>query len=439
MSLSTVWQRVNTWLLFAFAALLIVVPWGYAVIPLVAAGVVLAGWLCGSGVGDRLRRLDAEDGWWCLALLGYGGLWLWDVWRTGHWPVGEGSQGVALPLWPILAALLLVWLRCFRPSPYLWWLGIGCGALAAGGIALFERLVLGVHRASNDMNAIPFGNLSLLLGVISLMAALWLSSRSLAGRWGWLRLAFVAALAGILASLLSGTRGGWVAAPLLLLLVWRGYRDVVNAALLWRWRWALSSAVLLLAFVVVLPQSGVSHRVAEAFSDVHDYWSEENRSTSIGLRFEMWRGGWQLFLQRPLAGWGEGGVQEARDALVAKGILHPDVSQYDQLHSDIIDTAARRGILGLATLAMLYGVPLVLFARRLSQASAGERALAVAGLMIPIAFIDFGLTQSMLRDVRGLSGYLGLCIGCWAVLKREGEKYLAAHTDKTLTIRPRRL
>ena len=102
--------------------------------------------------------------------------------------------------------------------------------------------------------------------------------------------------------------------------------------------------------------------------------------------------------------------------------LHSGVSYYDQLHSDLIDTAARRGLVGLASLLMLYGVPLLLFARALrGRPDATTRALAVAGLVVVVAFIGFGLTQSMLRDARGLAGYLGLITACWCLLRTRPE------------------
>ncbi|MGB8714377.1 MAG: O-antigen ligase family protein, partial [Onishia taeanensis] len=128
--------------------------------------------------------------------------------------------------------------------------------------------------------------------------------------------------------------------------------------------------------------------------------------------------------------WGEGRLEAARDALVARHILHPGVSYYDQLHSDMIDTAARRGVLGLLGVALLYGVPLYLFSRRLGASSPGVRILAMAGLMTPLAFIVFGLSQSMLRDVHGLSGYLGLSIGCWVIMKREEQCALCQESER---------
>ncbi len=74
--------------------------------------------------------------------------------------------------------------------------------------------------------------------------------------------------------------------------------------------------------------------------------------------------------------------------------------------------------MGLGSLLMLYGVPLLLFARALrGRPDAATRALAVAGLVVVVAFIGFGLTQSMLRDARGLAGYLGLVTACWCLLR----------------------
>lgn len=409
------WKALNSTLVFAFVALLMVVDWGYAVVPLLAAGTCLVG-LALAQHGFQHQRLDRDDGWFCLTLLAYGGFWLLDVGRTGNWPVGEGNQGLFLPLWPVLATVLLIWLRGHPPNPRALWWAVGCGALAMGGIALYERLVLGQARADNDMNAIPFGNLSLLLGILSLLAALWCLRHGSARRWSLLVLVLLAAVAGLLGSVLSGTRGGWVAVPLLLLLVYRTSQGMVPA----RVRSGIAAGVLALVLAVILvPQTGVVDRIGLAVSNLQDYWLHESRGTSVGLRLEMWRAGGMLFLEEPLLGWGEGRLELARDKLVAQGLLHPGIQDYDQLHSDLIDTTTRRGLVGLGTLLMLYFVPMWLFWRRMvvPDASPELRILAATGMIVPIAFIDFGLTQSMLRDVRGLSSYLGLCVVCWALLR----------------------
>lgn len=410
------WTHLNGGLSFAFVALLIVLPLAYAVVPLLAGGLLLLGLLAGRAWAPGRARLDREDGLLLLALLLYGGAWLLDVWRSGQWPAGEGNQGVLLPLWPWLAAGLLVWLRWYSPGPRVLWWAVGCGALGAGAIALHERWVLGYARAHNQMNAIPFGNLSLLLGMLSLLAALWCLRRGYVRNPYLLALSLLAAFSGMLASLLSGTRGGWIAMPLLLILAYRAAQELVPE----RRRDAMVGLVIVVLLgIAALPQSGVGQRVALAVSQVEEYWQGEARGSSVGLRLEMWRGGAMLFRERPLIGWGEGRLELAMAEQVVQGNLHPGVQEYDQLHSDLIDTAARRGLLGVAVLLTLYMTPMWLFWRWLRQPGAdpGTKVLAAAGLMVPVAFIDFGLTQSMLRDVRGLSGYLGLCVTCWVVLR----------------------
>ncbi|MCG6656321.1 O-antigen ligase family protein [Halomonas campisalis] len=429
-----IWQGLNGVLLFAFVALLIVVHMAYAVVPLLALAVMVLGsgvlWLTGEDHGtSRARRSllrAGDDAWLVLVLLAYGGLWLLDVWRTGHWPVGEGNQRVLLPLWPLLATALLVWLLRYPPSPRLLWWAVCSGALGAGSIALYERLVLGRSRASNAMNAIPFGNLSLLLGTLSLLAALWCLRRGYPRSRVLLGTALLAAVSGMLGSLLSGTRGGWIAVPFLLLLAYRAARDLVPS----RWRYGLAGLVVLVLLVAAaVPHTGVSHRIVQAVTNVQQYWQGETRANSVGARLEMWRGGILLVRERPWLGWGEGRMEMAIHDLVLEGRLPAAVERHDQLHSDVIDTMARRGVVGLTGLLMLYGVPLWLCWRRLRRPGAdpGTQVLAAAGMMVPVAFIDFGLTQSMLRDVRGLSGYLGLCVACWVALRAHERRLSLPH------------
>lgn len=192
---------------------------------------------------------------------------------------------------------------------------------------------------------------------------------------------------------------------------------------------------MLLISTVCLPQTDVAARLVLAVDNVQRYFMAGDTATSLGLRLEMWRGGLALFTDRPIAGWGEGGLEAARDARVAAGELARGVSEYDQLHSDFIDTAARRGTLGVLSLAGLYGVPMLLFSRHLRDARrAWERTLALSGIVIVAAFIDFGLSQSLLRDPRGLAGYLGLCTICWALLKAQTGPPIAATRGDGLAV-----
>ena len=389
-------------LLVGFLALLLVVPGTYYAVPLVVA--VLAPWALARPA--LAPALDREDGLFFATLLLFGGVWCLDVARTGTWPVGEGNQGLFLPLWPFLAAWVgLAWRRR-PPSAKGLWAGVALGAALAGGIAAYEFGWLGRHRADSGINAIPFGNLALLFGSLAMVAFL-----ARVRPRGWFLLA---AVLGVLASLFSGTRGGWVVLPLLLAVLAWAFGERLPRRRLWP---LLGVLAALLIGSAVFPQSGVRQRVDLAVENLQDY-ARGDAASSLGARLDMWRAGLRLFAERPLLGWGEGRLEARRDQWVAQGQYYAGISRYDQLHNDLIDTAARRGLVGLVSLLLLYGVPFWLFARHSRRrVDPGARALATAGLVVVVAFLGFGLSQSMLRDVRGLSCYLALLMVCWCLLK----------------------
>lgn len=410
-------------LLFSFLAFLLVFQSAYAMLPVLA---VVAALLCLVEFQRGHARLAGDDFAMLLVLLCFALVWLADVWRAGLWPVGAGGEGRWLPVWPLLAALVLLAWRYVPPAASAWWWGVVVGALCAGGIAAHEHFWLGRWRPDNGMNAIPFGNLALLLGTLSL-TALVLLPHALGRRFAVLQNAVLvlAALAGLLASVLSGTRGGWVVFPALALLL-------CGAALasLPRGRVVALVAVLMTALLAMafLPRASVSARVGQGVENLQGY-ARGDAGTSLGVRLEMWRAGWHLIQEKPLLGWGEGKLEAQRDQWVAEGRFNGGISQYDQLHSDIVDTLARRGIVGMVSLFALYLMPLGLFWHYWRRAGhAGNeavqrevRAFALCGALVVVAFMGFGLSQSMLRDPRGLAGFLGLLVACWCLLKQAAE------------------
>ena len=411
-------------LLFSFLAFLLVFHFTYAVLPLIA-GVLAV--LCLLFLGRRFRGTFSVDDYLILTVLVlFSAVWLGDVWRTGQWPVGEGRQGVWLPMWPLLAGLVLLVWRCVPPTATAWWFGVLVGALLAGGIAAYESLWLGDGRAHNGMNPIPFGDLALLLATLSLVPLVY--PRALFGHEysGCKRvLCVLAVFAGLLASVLSGTRGGWVVFPALALILCWAASFMLPRRGVAVWSVLLLSSLLMIA---LLPQVSVSNRVSQGVGDLEEYVDGE-RDSSLGIRLEMWEAGWLLIQAKPLLGWGEGSLEARRDEWVAEGRFTQGVSLHDQLHSDMIDTLARRGLLGLLSLLGLYGVPLWLFWHYWRRAGhAGNkavqrevRAFALCGALVVVAFMGFGLSQSMLRDPRGLAGFLGLLVACWCLLKQAVE------------------
>lgn len=310
-----------------------------------------------------------------------------------------------LRLW--LAIPVMLWLMAFPPRLAALWAGIALGGLGAGGVALGERLVTGAPRVNGFDNVIQFGNLSLLLGMFCIAGLGWATTQPHRKRWATLLIA--GALGGLLASLLSGSRGGWVGLPFMLLVLYRAWGQDLPG----RTRFATALTLVLgIGLLYSLPQTGIQQRVDTAVNDLVLYFQQDTVTSSLGFRFDMWRGATHLALEKPLLGWGEEGYAEGMGALAEAGVIHPATAGFGHAHNQFIDTLAKQGALGLAGLLLLYGAPLVLFTRQLRADHLPRRAIATGGALLSVAYIDFSLSQSFLTHNSGVM-FFGFWVAIW--------------------------
>jgi O-antigen ligase len=127
----------------------------------------------------------------------------------------------------------------------------------------------------------------------------------------------------------------------------------------------------------------------------------------------MWKGASQLIIEKPILGWGSNGYQQGMHALGEAGIIDAGVAHYGHAHNDFIDATAKRGILGLIALVLLYLVPMQLFMRQLRTSNLVLRSLAVAGALLPVTYIDFGLSQVFLVHNSGVMIYTFWLVVLW--------------------------
>ncbi|WP_167408813.1 O-antigen ligase family protein [Vreelandella sulfidaeris] len=406
---------MNGVLIFGFSATLVLIPeahWWFGLAALVSS---LLG--CAVLASDKTYSLvfTGDDYKLVGALVFFGSVWWWNVVDSESLPF-VAEEGVHhLYLWPFVAAFFLLAVRAFTPSPHWLWLGVCCGALGAGVIAIYQRAIVGLSRADNGINAIPFGNLSLLMAVLSLVAGIYYLQQRRQLYYWLLLLTIGAAFLGFLASLLSGTRGGWISIPFLAVLMLPATKNLITPKLR---NIALLFMTVIAVAIVAYPPSGVWLRLVEIYDNIYQYFVNKDADTSLGIRFELWRAGWTMFVENPILGVGEGAVRELLPTLVAEEVAYERGIVYPQLHSDIIDTLARRGVLGVISLLLLYVVFAWVFAKQALLANANLRAhlLAISGLMVVTAFFSFGLTQAMFRDLRAFSGFLGFSVAIWACL-----------------------
>ncbi|WP_240488151.1 O-antigen ligase family protein [Halomonas sp. ALS9] len=357
------------------------------------------------GHGLLKKSMGRGDSLLLALLLGVGVVEL----AVGVW---HSSLNKAMPLasaaW--LAALAFVIIRSVPPRPSAWWFGLALSGLGTGGWAAWQKWVVGLTRATGHppLHSIFFGNLSLLVAFLCLAGLGW-AWQQRSARFFWVALLLSGAMGGGLASALSGTRGGWLALPLVIWVFYCGYARRWRA--IWRWL-ALIALIAVMIGAYATPYSGVEKRVDKAVAEVHRY-TESTDYGSVGARLEMYRGAIRLIYERPFVGYGHQGYLPAMQRLEAQGVLSPELGNYWHAHNDLLDAWVRRGLPGLLMVVSLYLIPLWLFFPGLRSESSLQRSYAVAGMLLPIAFMSFGLSYSFFAYPAGVAVYASWLIFLW--------------------------
>lgn len=407
-------SRYTSLAVFLLGAVALVLPSGYFIAPaLLLMGSITLPFL-------RSRPLLGPREWTIVAvLLFYALVRLSGIWRSES-PFEELAQSGYF----LLAIPCLLLLLTFPPKAAAIWSGVAIGSILTGAWAGWQILIGGRYRADGfgSVDAIQFGNLSLLLGFFCLAGLGWmLASRIHSGRKTGGALLILGAFCGFLGSFLSGSRGGWVSFPFMLGVLYLGYGRHLSR------RWVTGLAIFFLIGPVAayaIPQLGVQERVHRTFRSYQEFVGEGDPTNSVGARLEMWRAAIILIPERPLLGWGKSGYLQARDDLIEEGVIHPYLEKFDHVHNDLLDSWLKRGLLGLVSLLALYLVPLRLFAKHLHSQDLQLRAFAVAGTALPIAYMGFGLTQTFMVFDSGIIMYVFWWTAIWVALRRRERLYI---------------
>ncbi len=266
-------------------------------------------------------------------------------------------------------------------------LGFAAGAIAALlDVLLDPNHSFGPHRVGTSfLNPIHFGDLSLSLGLLAALSIDW-GTRDPA----WARgLKGLALCAGLSASVLSGSRGGWVALPVLGLgWLWLRRGQIAPARL---WLSGFGAVVAGVGAYLLVPE--IHHRIGLILVDLVDFRHGMD-NTSVGIRFQLWRVAWMLFEQHPLFGIGPGGFKAVMPQMLQAGQLTALAADFgrQEVHSEIMSKLSQMGVSGFVALMSAYFVPFALFARGLRSDDATRRRAAEMGLALVLCFAVYGLT-----------------------------------------------
>lgn len=263
-------------------------------------------------------------------------------------------------------------------------------ALGVGRVNFEGRLTTDIFE-----HPLYYGNVSLLFAFVSLAGTIWAQGLQAKAKWIWSVILITGFISGLMISVLSGTRGGWVAIPFALFFV------LYHFAKLYKKQCLLYSGtvafVLLMTLFILFFDTPFQQRIWLTINSLQSYFLEDNPNTSIGLRFEMWQVGWRLFIENPLFGFGEVNYVPELQRLINEGIVTSELIHYKHLHNQYIQALAFHGVIGFVALILVMGVLLRFFSKRLFAGNLEVKSLAVAGAVSVFLYLDFFLSITMLH------------------------------------------
>ena len=261
------------------------------------------------------------------------------------------------------------------------------------------------HMSRPDMDqytTVGFSNILLLLTILVLFSLGWQLSRFKRTEQ-LLKLTVV--IVGMFGVIIANTRSSWVAMPFFI---------VIGLILIGRFisGWRLVLAGIVAVAIAAGAFFANPYLVSRANLAVKEYVDCRTitpiADTSVCIRLQLWRASWHMFKANPLlANAGAGSFEEKLAELHKKGIVSELTSkEFGEPHNDLFFALANYGLMGLLAFLLMYGVPALMFARRLQTRFPQEIRIAAAmGLAVCAGFVAFGLTEAMFRSMRMLSFY----------------------------------
>lgn len=302
---------------------------------------------------------------------------------------GAARYWLAIPVFLLLYRLNL---KTFSVLPFAF------PTAAIAGWLLTQELGVGRYGIST-LDLIHFGDFALILGMMSLLSINWMSK----DKFAYQALKILGFIAGVTASFASGSRGGWLAIPIVIAIVvyyktkGKSFRKV-----------ALTSITATFALVLIFYSinSQFQQRISQLVSETSSL-NRGNQDTSIGIRWQLYKAAGEIFISHPLFGVGPGGfaLQMAPMADAGKITFMAADQGRGEVHNDILNKAVGMGLGGLMAILAVYLVPIWLFGKASKSAINQIKRTGILGIVFVSGFFIFGLTVEILNLTMAIAFY----------------------------------
>lgn len=277
------------------------------------------------------------------------------------------------------------------------------GALIAGLVAIIHIQQFGFSRAFTGQNShwwlkgympIQSGNMAMTLGLLSLTISFYaLKNR----QTPLVVISLVGAFSGVLASFLSGSRGAWIAIPFIFAYLLWANRSLLNKKLI-----VIMTLIAVGAIGAISSLDRVQNRVAVAVHEIQQY-EQDNRYSSLGIRFELWKNALLTFKASPLIGVGEPERYTLQKTHADQGFIDKKVAYefFSHAHNQYLEDLSIRGVIGLMALLTIFYIPVKLTRANINLKSAEECVYGQLMVVHILSFMLYQLTQAMFSHNSG--------------------------------------
>ena len=260
--------------------------------------------------------------------------------------------------------------------------------LALVAVELGALSLLSDHpRPSGAVNAMRYGNISLVLAIIPLAAMLLMRNKTHTFKF----LLVVAMVLGFAGCFLTQSRGALLSIPVL---------AFACSMYLFRTGHPRFLMVFLVGAVLLVLVASQQPRVQVAITNIDRYLQGDSNS-AIGARFDMFKAAGILIKEKPI--WGHGlnsyslKATEIRNSTLG---MNYEVGVWSNPHNEVLQVMVEKGMIGLATLLLLFAAPGYLFLqafRKAGDSSSGQQIkfYAVSGLGLLIIYAVAGQSVAL--------------------------------------------
>lgn len=189
-------------------------------------------------------------------------------------------------------------------------------------------------------------------------------------------------------SIMSGSRTGWLAIPLVAA-IYINHQETLK----WKAKVVKSvlfSLILLIIFGILIFSPRSSQRLLLASQELLSYsWNGIAPDTSIGQRITFLRIAFDMFTTHPIIGYGDTSkiVNFLPENIFAYASKESRRMAFNSgFHNEIVTNAIRYGLTGLIASAGIFIVPLIIFMNKIKSECRSQAANALIGIIFTICF-----------------------------------------------------